>query len=118
MAWSVDDLSTITQLLIDKLNNAILASPQYILQHFPYKVSGLMPGVDRLAGNSVLSLYLLHVSRDPYWRNTPVTGSLAQLSTSQPLSLNLSYLLTSYSETNWALEQLLMSIALEYFHAN
>jgi hypothetical protein len=118
MAWSVDDLSTITQLLIDKLNDAILASPQYILQHFPYKVSGLMPGVDRLAGNSVLSLYLLHVSRDPYWRNTPVTGSLAQLSTSQPLSLNLSYLLTSYSETNWALEQLLMSIALEYFHAN
>ena len=118
MAWSVDDLSTITQLLIDKLNAAILASPQYILQHFPYKVSGLMPGVDRLAGNSVLSLYLLHVSRDPYWRNTPVTGSLAQLSTSQPLSLNLSYLLTSYSETNWALEQLLMSIALEYFHAN
>lgn len=121
MAWSVDDLSTITQLLIDKLNAAILASPQYGLQHFPYKVSGLMPGIDRTnsaEGPNILSLYLLHVSRDPYWRNTPVSGSLAQLSTSQPLSLHLSYLLTSYSETNWVLEQILMSIALEYFHTN
>jgi hypothetical protein len=118
MAWSVDDLSTITQLLIDKLNNAVMASPQYINQHFPYEVNGLMPAVTRTDGTSVLSLYLLHVGRDPYWRNTPVQGSLAQTNQRQPLSLNLSYLLTSYSERNWALEQLLMSIAFEYFHAN
>ena len=118
MSWSVDDLSTITQLLIDKLTTAVAASPQYISQNFPYEVSGLMPAVTRHDGTSVLSLYLLHVSRDPYWRNTPVTGSRAQLSQSQPLSLNLSYLLTSHSEKNWALEQLLMSIAFEYFHAN
>jgi hypothetical protein len=65
-----------------------------------------------------LSLYLLHVSRDPYWRNTPVQGQRAQLNTSQPLSLNLSYLLTSYSEKNWHMEQYLMSVALAYFHAN
>jgi hypothetical protein len=118
MAWSVDDLSTITQLLIDRLNAAVLASPQYINQHFPYEVNGLMPAVTRTDGTSVLSLYLLHVGRDPYWRNTPVQGSLAQPNQRQPLSLNLSYLLTSYSERNWALEQLLMSIAFEYFHAN
>jgi Pvc16 N-terminal domain len=118
MAWSVDDLSTITQLLLDKLNAAVLASPQYINQHFPYEVNGLMPAVARTDGTSVLSLYLLHVGRDPYWRNTPVQGSLAQPNQRQPLSLNLSYLLTSYSERNWALEQLLMSIAFEYFHAN
>jgi len=118
MAWSVDDLSTITQLLIDKLNAAVLASPQYINQHFAYEVNGLMPAVSRTDGTSVLSLYLLHVGRDPYWRNTPVQGSLAQPSQRQPLSLSLSYLLTSYSERNWALEQLLMSIAFECFHAN
>ncbi len=118
MSWSVDDLSTITQLLIDKLTAAVAASPQYVGQNFPYEVSGLMPAVTRHDGTSVLSLYLLHVSRDPYWRNTPVTGSLAQLNQSQPLSLNLSYLLTSHSEKNWALEQLLMSIAFEYFHAH
>lgn len=118
MAWSLDDLSTITQLLIDKLNAAVLASPQYINQNFSYEVSGLMPAVSRRHGNSVMNLYLLHVSRDPFWRNAPVQGSLAQLNQSQPLSLNLSYLLTSHSENNWALEQLLMSIAFEYFHAN
>ena len=118
MAWSVNDLSVITQLLIDKLNAAVLASPQYINQHFAYEVNGLMPAVSRTDGTSVLSLYLLHVSRDPYWRNTPVQGSLAQPNQRQPLSLNLSYLLTSYSERNWALEQLLMSIAFEYFHTN
>jgi hypothetical protein len=118
MAWSVDDLSTITQLLIDKLNAAVLASPQYMNQHFLYEVSGLMPAVSRTEGKTVMNLYLLHVSRDPFWRNTPVQGGIAQLNQAQPLSLNLSYLLTSYSETNWALEQLLMSIAFEYFHAN
>ena len=62
MAWSVDDLSTITQLLIDKLNAAVLASPQYINQHFAYEVNGLMPAVSRTDGTSVLSLYLLPVS--------------------------------------------------------
>jgi hypothetical protein len=118
MAWSVEDLSVITQLLIDKLNAAVLASPQYINQNFPYEVSGLMPAVSRTGGKTVMNLYLLHVSRDPFWRNTPVQGSIAQLNQSQPLSLNLSYLLTSYSETNWALEQILMSIAFEYFHGN
>jgi hypothetical protein len=118
MAWSVDDLSTITQLLIDKLNAAVLASPQYINQNFLYEVSGLMPAVSRHEGKTVMNLYLLHVSRDPFWRNTPVQGSIAQVNTTQPLSLNLSYLLTSFSDTNWALEQLLMSIAFEYFHAN
>ncbi|MGA8087123.1 MAG: Pvc16 family protein [Terracidiphilus sp.] len=118
MAWSVDDLSSITQLLIDKLNAAVLASPQYINQHFLYDVSGLMPAVSRGDGKTVLNLYLLHVSRDPYWRNTPVQGSIAQPNQSQPLSLSLSYLLTSFSENNWALEQILMSIAFEYFHAN
>ena len=118
MVWSVDDLSTITQLLIDNLNTAVLASPQYMNQHFLYEVSGLMPAVSRGEGKTVLNLYLLHVSRDPFWRNTPVQGSLAQLNQNQPLSLNLSYLLTSFSENNWPLEQLLMSIAFEYFHAN
>lgn len=118
MAWSVDDISTITQLLIDKLTAAIKATPQYTGQHFGFEVSGLMPAVSRTEGNTVLSLYLLHVSRDPYWRNTPVQGNRAQLNQSQPLSLNLSYLLTSYSEKNWALEQFLMTVAFEFFHAN
>ncbi len=118
MAWSVEDLAHVTYLLITQLTAAIKASPRYVANQFPFEVSGLMPAVTRNDGTNVLSLYLLHVSRDPYWRNTPVQGNRGQLNTSQPLSLNLSYLLTSYSEKNWHMEQYLMSVALEYFHAN
>lgn len=118
MAWSVQDLAQVTHLLIHQLSEAIKASPRYVQNHFPFEVSGLMPAVSRTDGTNVLSLYLLHVGRDPYWRNTPVTGQRAQLNIAQPLSLNLSYLLTSYSEKNWAMEQYLMSVALAYFHAN
>jgi hypothetical protein len=118
MAWSVQDLAEITHLLIAKLSEAIKQSPRYVQNQFQFEVSGLMPGVSRTDGTNVLSLYLLHVGRDPYWRNTPVQGMKAQTSTKQPLSLNLSYLMTSYSEKNWHMEQYLMSVALQYFHAN
>ena len=118
MAWSVGDLSCITNFLISELTDAVNASPLYLKNHFNFEVSGLMPAVSRNDGVSVMSLYLLHVSRDPYWRNTPVQGQRGQLNPSQPLSLNLSYLLTSYSEKNWQMEQYLMSVALTYFHAN
>jgi Pvc16 N-terminal domain len=118
MAWSVDDLSIITELLITELRMAIQNSAIYLSQHFAFEVSGVSPEVSRTEGKNVLTLYLLHVSRDPYWRNTPVSGNRAQLVTSQPLSLNLSYLMTSYADDNWMLEQQLMSIALSCFHAN
>jgi hypothetical protein len=118
VAWSIGDLSGITELLTTQLTNAVKASPLYVQQPFQFEVSGLMPAVSRTDGVTVMSLYLLHVSRDPYWRNTPVQGLRAQLNQSQPLSLSLSYLLTSYSEKNWQMEQYLMSVALAYFHAN
>jgi Pvc16 N-terminal domain len=118
MAWSVNDLTSITDLLTTQLTNAVKASPMYVHHNFPFDVSGLMPAVSRTDGTNVMSLYLLHVGRDPYWRNTPVQGQRGQLNTSQPLSLNLSYLLTTYADKNWQMEQYLMSVALSYFHAN
>jgi len=118
MAWSVQDLAQVTHLLITQLTDAVKASPRYVQNHFQFDVSGLMPAVSRTDGVNVLSLYLLHVGRDPNWRNTPVEGVRGQLNTSQPHSLNLSYLLTSYAEKNWHMEQYLMSVALSYFHAN
>ena len=118
MAWSVQDLGQITQMLIDQLSAAVKATPRYQQQHFSFEISGLMPEVTRKDGTNVLSLYLLQVGRDPYWRNSPVQGNRAQLNTAQPLSLNLSYLLTSHSEKNWQMEQFLMSVALSWFHGN
>lgn len=118
MAWSVPDLTSITDLLITNLTNAVKASPLFQAQHFAFEVSGLMPAVTRTDGASVLTIYLLHVARDPHWRNTPVQGSRGQLNQSQPLSLDLSYLLTSFSDKSWQMEQYLLSVALSYFHAN
>jgi hypothetical protein len=118
MAWSVADLTSITDLLTTKLTAAVKASPLWVAQQFQFEVSGLMPASTRGDGTNVLTLYLLHVGRDPYWRNTPVQGNRGQLNQSQPLSLNLSYLLTSFSEKSWQMEQYLMSVALSYFHAN
>jgi len=118
MAWSVYDLGQITQLLQKELHTAITNSPRYQANNFDFHVSGLAPEVTRSEARTVLDLYLLHVRRDPFWRNTPVDTSRAQLSASQPLSLDLSYLVTSWADKNWHLEQYLMSIALSYFHAN
>ncbi|HUB51268.1 MAG TPA: Pvc16 family protein [Terracidiphilus sp.] len=117
MAPTVQDLGQVTHLLISNLKQAIENSPRYLSNHFPFEVTGLMPDVSRKDGTSILNLNLLHVGRDPYYRNTPIQTVRAQLNVSQPLSLNLSYLLTSYSEKNWHMEQYLMSVALQYFHS-
>jgi len=118
MAWSVNDLASITETLTKALHTAVTSSPRYVATPFQFEVSGQMPAVSRTDGtDNVMSFYLLHVSRDPYWRNTPVVGQRGQPNISQPLSLNLSYLLTSYAK-HWHMEQYLMSVALSYFHAH
>lgn len=118
MPATVQDLGQVSHLLISNLKQAIESSPRYVQNNFPFEVTGLMPDVSRKDGTSILNLNLLHVGRDPFYRNTPIMTSGAQLNAAQPLSLNLLYLLTSYSEKNWHLEQYLMSVALQYFHAN
>jgi len=118
MPATVQDLGQVTHLLISNLKQSIESSPRYVQNNFPFEVTGLMPDVSRKDGTSILNLNLLHVGRDPFYRNTPIQTMGAQFNAAQPLSLNLSYLLTSYSEKNWHLEQYLMSVALQYFHAN
>ena len=68
------------------------------------------------AGHCQLSLYLLHVGRDPYWRNTPRDNPRALTNPQQALSLNLTYLLTAFAEKDFVAEQQAMSIALHAFH--
>src|SRR5271165_3425054 len=125
MEWSVIDLASITGTLIDMLRNAVATSPLWTetihghpIQKFNIDVSGAMPAVVRDQADCMLSLYLLHVGRDPYWRNTPPAGALARTNPAQPLSLNLSYLLTAYDNKNFWHEQQAMSIALNCFHQN
>ena len=84
MAWSVPDLSAITAELITIIQNAIVAST---IPPLNVTVSGSMPETVRTAGHCQLSLYLLHVGRDPYWRNTPRDNPRALTNPQQALSL-------------------------------
>ena len=95
MAWSVADLSSITAELVTMIQNAIIASP---IPPFNVTVSGSMPETVRKGGQCQLSLYLLHVGRDPYWRNSPRDTARGLTNPQQALSLNLTYLLTAYAD--------------------
>ena len=122
MAWSVLDLSIITDELIGLLRDTIdPASTVWKtnggpLDFFHVTVSGAMPETDRDSAGCLLSLYLLHVSQDPTFRNTPVSGPLAQRNRSQPMSLDLYYLLTSFANKNYNQEQQAMGLAMRCFH--
>jgi hypothetical protein len=113
MAWSVPDLSAITAELIAIIQNAIDTST---IPHFNVNVSGSMPETVRKEGHCQLSLYLLHVGRDPYWRNTPRDNPRALTNPQQALSLALTYLLTAFADKDSVAEQQAMSIALHAFH--
>ena len=113
--WSTPDLSEITLVLKALLDKAIQNSS---LPAGNITTSCDSPETARTAGQCYLTLYMLHVGRDPYWRNTPVSGPRPQLNNAQPLSLSLSYLLTAYCEKDFVLEQRAMSIALQAIHSN
>lgn len=112
--WSTPDLSDITQVLKGLLETAINTST---LSAANIKVFCDSPDTARQSdGNCHLNIYLLHVGRDPFWRNTPLAGPRPQLNSAQPLSLNLSYLLTAWCDKDFTSEQRAMSIALAAFH--
>src|SRR5215472_3814697 len=98
MAWSTPDLSDITQVVMGIVQKAIVDynnnNNNQSLQLNNFKVSASSPETVRRNNDDLcqVTLYLLHVGRDPYWRNTPVNGPRPQLNKAQPLSLNLSYL--------------------------
>jgi hypothetical protein len=117
MAWNTPDLSDITHVLKGLIETAVGNSPLHHAHNI--KVLCDSPESARTTdGHCHLNIYLLHVGRDPFWRNTPVQGPRPQLNSAQPLSLNLSYLLTAWCDKDFGLEQRAMSIALQTIHAN
>lgn len=115
MAWSTPDLADITNVLKGLLQTALdNANPPAS----NIKIYCNSPDSARKDdGYCHLTLYLLHVGRDPYWRNAPVNSSRPRLNNAQPLSLNLSYLLTAWHDIDFASEQRAMSIALQAIHS-
>src|SRR5262245_24371820 len=114
MAWSTPDIATITDAIHDGLDAAIQSA---IGGDFAVTVSRSSPETTR-KNPCQLTLYLMHVGRDAFWRNAPVSGVRPQLNTAQPLSLNLYYLLSAWSDARYQEEQRAMTVALQYFHAN
>jgi hypothetical protein len=113
--WNVADLSDVTQVVLGVVQYAINHSNPAIAN---VNVSAVSPETARKDSSLCqLTLYLLHVGRDPFWRNTPVGGPPAQLNSAQPLSLNLSYLLTAWHDADFSNEQRAMSIALQAIHS-
>jgi hypothetical protein len=114
--WSTSDLSDVTLVIKGLVDKAIQNAGPGAAN---IKTSCNSPEISRTAGSEChLTIYMLHIGRDPYWRNTPVAGGKPQLNKSQPLSLNLSYLLTAFCERDFVLEQRAMSIALQAFQSN
>jgi hypothetical protein len=122
--WSTPDLADISLVMKGLLDQAISTSPLKtgtppVLASSKIKVSCDSPEtVRKMADQCYLTLYLLHIGRDPYWRNTQLAGPRPQLNSAQPLSLNLSYLLTAFCDGDFATEQLAMSIALQAIQSN
>ena len=131
MAASVLDLSIITDELLALLTAAFDPTLSIWTTHggqiapFNAHITGAMPEAVRNSseGDCQLSLYLLHVSQDKFYRNTPVPGpypakadTAAQSLSLRPLSLDLYYLLTAYAKDKYNLEQQAMGIALRCFH--
>lgn len=120
MAFGTSDMSTVTDALHDLLTTALsdaMSSAPPQIPHFTVNVNRASPETARKLAPCQLSLYLLHVGRDPYWRNTPVDGPRPQLNSAQPLSLNLYYLLTAWADTFYDQEQQAMTVALQTFHS-
>lgn len=114
MAWSTPDLADITNVLKGVLQTGLDAAAAANI-----KLSCSSPDTARTTDSLChLTLYLLHVGRDPHWRNTPVAGPRGQLNSAQPLGLNLSYLLTAWHDQDFASEQRAMSIALQTIHSH
>ncbi|HVZ53974.1 MAG TPA: DUF4255 domain-containing protein, partial [Pseudolabrys sp.] len=124
MALSTIDLSSITDELLALLTDSFASTAPVWkdnggpLDRFHVAISGAMPETVRENGTCQLSLYLLHVSQDKFYRNTPMPGPYPQVNSKNPLSLDLYYLLTAYAKENYNHEQQAMSIALRCFHEN
>jgi Pvc16 N-terminal domain len=118
------DISEITESLVKALSDANNNSPMWtknggtIVSNYIINITSSSPDSVRTGkpGDCQLNLYLMHLNQSPYLRNTPILGSSAMSNTQQPLTLELTYLLTAFAEDNADREQQAMSIALQAFY--
>ncbi len=119
------DLSEVTDTLIAQVRNGWPTAPIWAelgVSAPPVPdVTGLAPDAIR-DGSSHLSLFLYHVEAANAHESSFWTGQMARSTRPPvrylPFALDLYYLMSAFSETNYAEEQQLMSVALRIFHGN
>ena len=116
------DLSIVTDRLLGLLKSCYDQSPMWkenggSVQRFSITMTGAMPESVRSKGGCQLSLYLLHVRESASQKNSSVLGRTL-LVPFQPLALELSYLLTVYSNDDYRQEQRAMGLALRCLYEN
>lgn len=105
------DISIVTDELTKRLQVAL---------GLAFSVTGNAPDAIRKGNEAQVSFYLFHVAASPYLRNTAVVGDRTRVRRIpyQPLALDLYYLLSSYAQDQYALEQQAMSLAMKCLHEN
>jgi len=122
--FGTPDLATISSFLVDLVRSCNDSSAAWNPDgtnpppgpDFTLDVSSSAPDAVRTLGNCQLSIYLFHVSADPYNRNQPLNGQFPGLVPYLPLGLNLFYLVTAFDTQTAAHEQRAMSIAMKCLH--
>ncbi len=109
--FGVPDLSIVTNTLLGLLQNYINSAGVTTIN-----LSGSMPEAVRKDSGCQLTFSLFHVTEDKFTRNSPLINKRAQTIPSQPMSLDLYYLLTSYCDKDYAQEQQAMTLALQFFY--
>ncbi len=126
------DLSVVTDLLIQIINNAWTDSPLWDTlgpdAFFTPTVSGLTPEAVRQAGGCQITVSLIHIEPNKSQRNfvyppsaaasTNPVPPRAQMIPALPLGLDLFYFVTAFSDNNSVQEQQAISIILKTFHEN
>jgi len=134
MPFGLLDLSIVTDHLVKLLQDATSVTtfptdppvePGTVPDNIPITtysitVTGNAPDAARDDSDCLLSIYLYHVTPDPYQRNTAVLpGGRSPLTAPyQPLALDLYYLLSAYSNKRYIQEQQAMSLALKCLYEN
>ncbi len=123
------DLSFVTHALSDILSSALQTSPLYGggPPPFSFAISNQHPSdaPDTSGADCDINLYLFHVAEDrtlrnQFWSQKSISnqppGPPRQPIAFEPLCLDLFYLLTAHSQTNYQHEQATMSIGMRAFH--
>lgn len=117
------DLSIVTDTLRDLLTDAVNSSPVFGGNPPPFSVtvSGQHPQTPA-ASDSELNVYLFHVApnrhlANSFWSQAAQHGATPPVA-SEPLSLDLWYMVSAQSKTSYVQEQQILGIAMQCLHDN